>query len=223
MNLSANSIEHTITFVNRYMMQYLAWCVLVGLHHSITISFSIVGHTKFSLDWCFGLLKRTFRRTVVGCLDDIVGVVERSAEVNHAQLVGKQNGEVVVPTYNWADGLYPHFKKSGLKGIKQYHHFRFDGAKPGKVYAKKYSNEPEKEIQLLVDPKWRPSASDLPEIVRPAGLPIERQCYLFEKIREFCPSYAQDLVCPNPDATDTAAEVSQSPQGRESDGRAKWS
>jgi hypothetical protein len=34
--------------------------------------------------------------------------VERSVEVNHAQLVGKQNGEVVVPTYNWADGLYPH-------------------------------------------------------------------------------------------------------------------
>ena len=143
-----------------------------------------------------------------------MGVVERSAEVNHTQLVGKQNGKVVVPTYNWADGLHPHFKKSALKGIKQYHHFHFNGAKPGKVYAKKYSDEPEKEIQLLVDPKWRPSASDLPEVVQPAGLPIEQQRYLFEKNREFCPSYAQDLVCPNPDATDTAAEVSQSPQGR---------
>ena len=31
---------------------------------------------------------------MVGCLDDIVGVVARSAEVNHAQLVAKQNGAV---------------------------------------------------------------------------------------------------------------------------------
>jgi len=79
-------------------MQYLAWRVLVGLHRSITISFMTVGHTKFFPDWCFGLFKRTFRRTAVGCLDDIVGAVVKSAEVNHAQLVAKQNGEVLVPT-----------------------------------------------------------------------------------------------------------------------------
>lgn len=99
------------------MMQYLAWRVLVGLNRTITISFLIVGHTKFSPDWCFGLIKRSFQRTAVGCLDikrlfwrtavgcldDIIGVVERSAEVNHAQLVAKQNGELIVHTYNWAE------------------------------------------------------------------------------------------------------------------------
>ena len=58
------------------MMQYLAWRVLVGLHRTITISFLIVGHTKFSPDWCFGLFKQKFRRTKVSCLDDIVKVVE---------------------------------------------------------------------------------------------------------------------------------------------------
>ena len=65
----------------------------------------IVGHTTFVPDWCFGLFKQMFQRTVVGCLDDIVGVVARSAEVNHAQLVAKQNREVLVPTYNWAEEL----------------------------------------------------------------------------------------------------------------------
>lgn len=73
-------------------MQYLAWRVMVGLNDSISVSFLIVGHTKFAPDWCFGLLKRAFQRTRVDCLDDIVRVVEESAEGNHAQLVGAQDG-----------------------------------------------------------------------------------------------------------------------------------
>ena len=77
---------------NRFVMQYLCWRVMVGLNKKITVSFLIVGHTKFSPDWCFGLFKQTFRRTKIGCLDDIVKVVESSAVVNHAQLVGTQDG-----------------------------------------------------------------------------------------------------------------------------------
>ena len=150
-------------------MQYLAWRVLV-----ITISFMRVGHTKFAPDWCFGLFKRLFRRTVVGCLDDIWGVVARSADVNHAQLVAKQNGEVLVLTYNWSEELQPHFKQTAFRGIKKYNHFRFDSRKPGKVYVKMYSDEPEKESELLTDPNWRPSASKLPQVVTPASLSKER-------------------------------------------------
>ena len=195
-------------------MQYLAWRVLVGLHHSITISFMIVGYTKFAPDWCFGLFKRMFRRTVVGCLDDIVGVVARLAEVNHAQLVAKQNGEVLVPTYNWSEALQPHFKQTAFRGIKNYHHVCFDSRKPGKVYVKMYSDEPEKEIELLTDPNWRPSASNLPEVVTPVGLSNERQRYLFEKIWEFCPEYACDLVRPNPDETGAKTTETASSQER---------
>ena len=73
---------------NRFVMQYLCWRVMAGLYRSITVSFLIVGHTKFLPDWCFGLFKQAFRRTKIGCLDDIVKVVESSAVVNHAQLVG---------------------------------------------------------------------------------------------------------------------------------------
>ena len=197
-------------------MQYLAWRVLVGLHRTITISFMIVGHTKFAPDRCFGLFKRLFWRTVFGCLDDIVGVVARSAEVNHAQLVAKQNGEVLVPTYNWSEELQPHFKQTAFRGIKKYHHFHFDSRKPGKMYVKMYSDEPE-EIELLTDPNWRPSASELPQVVTPAGLSKERQQYLYEKIREFCPEYACDLVCPNPDETTDSkpTETATSSQGRD--------
>ena len=62
------------------MIQYLAWRVLTNRHSSITLSFLVVGHTKFSPDWCFGLFKRTYRRTKVGSLQSIAKVVNESAE-----------------------------------------------------------------------------------------------------------------------------------------------
>ena len=69
----------------------------------------LVGHTKFSPDWCFGLFKQMYRRTFVSCLDDVVEVVNSSADMNVAQLVGTQSGESVVPMYNWATFLGGHF------------------------------------------------------------------------------------------------------------------
>ncbi len=56
------------------MVQYLLWRCMTKRHTRITLSFLVVGHTKFSPDWCFGLLKRLYRRTVVGSLMDIAEV-----------------------------------------------------------------------------------------------------------------------------------------------------
>ena len=190
---------------NRYVMQYLAWRVMTGLNNHITVSFLIVGHTKFAPDWCFGLLKRAFRRTRVGCLDDIVRVVEESAEVNHAQLVGAQDGTVIVPTYDWAGYFDPYFKQAAFKGIKMLHHMRFSNTHHGKAFVKNSVDSQEKEISLLRNPAWHPDKKELPPIVPPPGLSLERRKYLYEKIREFCPPYCQDSVCPEPvdDSTPT--------------------
>ena len=102
-------------------MQYLAWRVLTGLNKNIEISFMLVGHTKFAPDWCFGLLKQTFRRTKIGCLADIANVVDSSAVVNHAQLVGKEDGTVLVPQYDWAEFFSAFYRRQGLAGIKSLH------------------------------------------------------------------------------------------------------
>ena len=72
---------------NNCMVHYLVWCTLTNRHSNITLSFLPVGHTKFSPDWCFGLLKRQYRRTKVGSLQAIAEVVSKSAECNHTQLV----------------------------------------------------------------------------------------------------------------------------------------
>ena len=183
---------------NRFVMQYLAWRVLVGLNESITLSFLIVGHTKFSPDWCFGLFKQAYRRTEIGCLEDIVNVVESSAVVNHAQLVGTQDGQVLVPTYDWAQFFDTRFKQTALKGIKAMHHLTFSRLKPGVVTVKDSVTSPERDITLLLDKNWKPTATDLPPIIPPQGLSQERQQYLYDKIREFCPPECQDLMCPRP-------------------------
>ena len=43
---------------NNCMVHYLLWRALTKRHTNITLSFLVVGHTKFAPDWCFGLFKR---------------------------------------------------------------------------------------------------------------------------------------------------------------------
>ena len=107
---------------NRYVLWYLAWRVAVGLHQSITLNFLVAGHTKFAPDWCFGLLKRAFKRHAVSSLSEFESVVCGSACVNRAQLVGREDGTSLVPVGNWQTHLGP-FSRT-FSGIKKYHHFR---------------------------------------------------------------------------------------------------
>ena len=123
---------------NNILLRYLAWRVMVGLHKSITLSFLLVGHTKFSPDWCFGLVKRLYRRSQVNCLDDIVKVVESSAHCNVAQLIGNQEGDIIVPSFDWLTFFDPHFRR--FKDIKKYHHFYVTQERPGIVSAKEYED-----------------------------------------------------------------------------------
>ena len=90
---------------NNTFLQYCAWRVLSGFHQSVTMSFMLIGHTKFALDWCFGVLKQRFRQTFVSSLQDLVNMVNTSADVNVAQLVGTEGGKVVVPVYDWVSIL----------------------------------------------------------------------------------------------------------------------
>ena len=181
---------------NNTMMQYLMWRVLTGLHQSISLHFIITGHTKFSPDACFGLVKRKFRRTDVRSLDDLARVVEESAACNICQLVGAQDGSTIVPSRDWAGFLSSHFRR--LDGIKQYHHLCFERDCPGVVFFKKTATADEEQPVLLCG-VWSPSPVDKPPPITPPGLSLERHKYLYDRIREYCREDAKYLVCPNPD------------------------
>lgn len=50
---------------NNFMLWYLAWRVGHKLHDKIEIHFLIAGHTKFSPDCGFGLIKQAYMKTRV--------------------------------------------------------------------------------------------------------------------------------------------------------------
>ena len=110
---------------------YLQWQVLVGLHKTISQSFLLVGQTKFAPDWCFGVLKQKYKKTLISYLADTVDVINSSADINTPQLVGTQNEEVLVPTYSCNSFLGGHHCK--VSTITSYHHYTFSIANPGMV------------------------------------------------------------------------------------------
>lgn len=108
---------------NRFMLWYCIWRCCIGLHRSITLNFMIAGHTKFAPDGCFGLLKRAFKRHEVSSLSELKSVVEGSAVLNEAQLVGLEEGTSLVPVSDWQAFFADNFRP--LPDIKNYQHFRF--------------------------------------------------------------------------------------------------
>ncbi|XP_072314393.1 uncharacterized protein [Eucyclogobius newberryi] len=56
---------------NNFMLWYAAWRVGHKLHHTMDIHFLIAGHTKFSPDCGFGLIKQAYMKTRVDTLEDI--------------------------------------------------------------------------------------------------------------------------------------------------------
>ena len=167
-----------ITAQGSHMMYYLMWRVMTGQHREIILSFLPVGHTKFFPDAGFG-----FKLTKVGCLDDIAAVVRSSATMNYAQLVGDQQGNVIVPSYNWIEHLEPHITKTALKGIKKMAHFRFSSDSPGYVFVKSSSDAIiGRKIKLLKDRSWIPQATSLPDETIPNGLSLQRQWYLYTRV-----------------------------------------
>uniref|UniRef100_A0A1X7T0K5 DUF7869 domain-containing protein n=1 Tax=Amphimedon queenslandica TaxID=400682 RepID=A0A1X7T0K5_AMPQE len=153
--------------------------VMTGLNASISISFLPVGHTKFSPDWCFGLLKQKFRKAEVDSLDDFIQVVEQSSAVNKAQPVGSSNGELIVETLDWCSYFATLFKK--IKGIKGFQHFVVNATSPGVVAARQAVDGPVSQFNLLKEDA-QIMEDELPIILPPKGMSTERKWYLYEKI-----------------------------------------
>ena len=178
---------------NNMMMWYLMWRVLTDLHSEINLSFLIAGHTKFSPDGGFGLIKRRFNKTEINCLMDIVEVVESSSKMNTAVLVGTENSnECYVPTYDWSTYLGQYFTK--LPALKCYHHFKFTN--DGMVGCKKTINSPEVSVNILK--KSASVKSTLPNVIQSPGLTPKRQWYLHDSIREYVSDKFKDTVAPMP-------------------------
>ena len=96
-----------------------------GLHLKMDLHFRTVGHDMSGPDLLFGLFRQAFRKTRVQSLSDIAEVVRNSTpkrQLNIPQLVGLEDGTVLVEAYDWYKHLRSYFR--GFPDIEKYQHFR---------------------------------------------------------------------------------------------------
>ena len=103
----------------------------------------------------------------MGSLLSIAQVVNTSADCNIAQLVAREDGSIIVPTYNWTDFFATRMKK--IAGIKKFHHFRALSSSPGDVFVRVRSDSAEVRFPLLKEP-WTLDADKFPSVIPPHGL-----------------------------------------------------
>lgn len=177
---------------NRFVMGYLAWRVIKGFNHDITLSFMRVGHTRCFVDGNFGLIKQCYRSADVDTIDQLSAVIHRSSRTNASQLFRWDWRE-------WDEMLSKYFRP--VKGIQLYQHFRFTAEKCGFTGVKASCNTSEETIVPLLKRGVtieQVKRAPLPNIIPPAGLSQERKKYLYEQIRPHVRPEFQDITCPHP-------------------------
>jgi len=122
-----------------------------------------------------------------------------------AEAVGTEQGEVLIPCFDWQAKFTGMGK---ISGIKKFHHFSCKSNMLGVVEVREYAKS--NTVEVETDSNMHQSA-DLPETVVPEGLSLKRQEYLFSKIRQYVSDPFKDIVCPKPADTVNGDIVSQQP------------
>ena len=134
-----NFMLQVCIFPSKIFFHCIYFSVLCLVGSISTLSFMIVGHTKFS--------RRPTEaeamppRCEYNCLNNTARKVENLADVNSAQLISR---EQLIPTYDWA---FDHFKTSTVKKSSDHESLYFH----------------------ILRTNWTPSFTKLPQIIIPAG------------------------------------------------------
>ena len=180
---------------NKSVLAYFMWRVLVGLNEEILLSFMRFGNTRCTVDACFGLLKKCYRSSECDTIQHVKDTVEISAACNHAQLFEWEWRE-------WYKFLASCFKP--FPGIRKIQHLRFSQNSPGIVFTRTACDSAESEYNLQKRGvrATRFSSDNLPPVLIPAGLSIDRAQYLHNDVRPFVRPEFRDTLCPSPAGLD---------------------
>ena len=185
---------------NNAMLHYLMYRVMTGKHQSMALSFMLVGHTKFSPDGYFGLIKKRYRRARVYTYEHLVEVINSSTPggFNVCQTYTKPPGHGAIPFRIWTSWLGRTFKN--LPGITKYQHFRVNASTPGTITVKQSMDAKEETFCLLKDTSFQfPKVVKHPPQIKPKKLSAKRQWYLYDAIRPHIPTMpGKDATAPKP-------------------------
>lgn len=67
---------------NNALLHYLLWRMMKKMNKSIELNFLLTGHTKFSPDRNFGIIKSKFSKSNVDCHEDFLEVIKNSSPNN---------------------------------------------------------------------------------------------------------------------------------------------
>ena len=109
-----------------------------------------------------------------------------------SQLIRGVNGHTQVHYYDWSEFLKYYYR--AIPSNTNYHIFIIKH--PAMIVLKQHSQAAEETISIGVHPVPQ---GVLPESIYPKGLDLDRQWYLYDKIRPFCSSMpSADITCPIP-------------------------
>src|SRR5260364_154823 len=108
----------------------------------------VAGHTKFSPDGFFGLIKLLLRKSEVDNINDLINIVQNSTPggYNIAQTVFDNKVNQVVHYYEWTNWLKQKF--TTIPNILKQHYFEFSNLDKGKVKISTSSNRKKTTIQI---------------------------------------------------------------------------
>ena len=170
----------------------------MGLNTSCSISFMIVGHTKFGPDWFFGLLKNKYRKPRVSSMSQIASVVKNSTvdDQNEVFLVGQD--EPPLFDHDWHN--------TSLHSSLPYLTSPATIISPITLTIQaQYCDSPPTTFNFL---KSSPPKDALPPILHPEGLSNTRQEYFYDEIRQFCEDECKDIASPQSSKRGVACSVS---------------
>lgn len=188
---------------NSTLVHFFLWCLATQVLDHVEVKFLIKGHTKFSPDGGFGLIKKYYRRANLYTIDQVAQAINQSTEETHrntAVVLGKEAfGE-------WKTALRTYF--APLKGISTCAAFRFDAAYAlGEVHVQEYQDDTWQSMHLLHESLTPADVLDdvqfmhLPDHLSPVASPsiqVKKQWDLYEKVRPYVPAEYQDIICPQP-------------------------
>ena len=197
---------------NNPVIQYLMYRVMTGKHKSINLSFMLVGHTKFSPDGYFGLIKKRYRRSKIYTYDHLVDVINLSTTggFNTCQRYRDSQGREVFQFRKWSTWLGKIFKK--LPEITRYQHFRIDENALGEIAVKMSVDAKEETFALLKKKADRldEKLGKLPPVHPIKDLSPKRQWYLYDMIRPHIPTEAdKESTAPKPNVAKHKAKKKQ--------------
>jgi hypothetical protein len=191
---------------NNTLVHFFLWCIATQVLDHVEVKFLVKGHTKFSPDGGFGLIKKYYRRANLYTIDQVTQAINQSTEKTHrntALVLGKDAfGE-------WKTALREYF--APLKGVSACTAFRFDAAYAlGEVHVQENDETTWQRVHLLhksLSPEHvlhDEQFIHLPDHVSPVASPSiqnRTQWDWYEKVRPYVPTEYQDIICPQPNVS----------------------